>query len=182
MCPPTKTGLKITYSTYLKHKIMDCNELFLEDIVRVDLVPRDRCNIRVPFNVPGILEVLNPVIGAPAMSIGFEGDDLTAFLEESPTMKDSEQPQAAGYIHTHELTATCLHNFAALRAATKTLMGVDFNIIAHTMNGTRYLCYALPNTARVNIDDQMGTSASMTVKAKLNAMSGFIRIVTTEGS
>ena len=59
-------------------------------------------------------------------------------------------------------------------------MGVDFNIIAYTVNGTRYLCYALPNTSKVSLDDQMGSSASMTVKASVNSMSGFIKIVEEE--
>ena len=58
---------------------MECNELFLADIVRVDLVPCERCTIPVPFGVPGIVEVLNPIIGEPALSVGFEGDNLTSF-------------------------------------------------------------------------------------------------------
>ena len=157
---------------------MECNELFLSDVVRVDLVPCDQCSIPVPFNVPGILEVLNPVVGEPVLSVGFDGDDLTSFVEEPATLKDTEQPQALGYLHTHELSALCLHNFSALRAARKALMGVDFNIIAHTIDGSRYLCYALPNTSKVSLDDQMGSSASITVKASVNSMSGFIKIKT----
>ncbi len=159
---------------------MECNELFLADIVRVDLVPCERCTIPVPFGVPGIVEVLNPIIGEPALSVGFEGDNLTSFIEEPPTLKVTEQSQAIGYVHTHDLNALCLHGFSALRAARKALMGVDFNIIAYTVNGTRYLCYALPNTSKVSLDDQMGSSASMTVKASVNSMSGFIKIVEEE--
>ena len=160
--------------------IMECNELFLSDVVRVDLVPCDQCAIPVPFNVPGIVEVLNPVIGTPALSVGFDGENLTAYTEEPATLKDSEQAQVLGYLHTHEVSVLCLHGFSALRAARKALMGVDFNIIAHTVDGSRYLCYALPNTSKVSLDDQMGNSDSITVKASINSMSGFIKIVNSE--
>ena len=161
---------------------MECNELFLAEVIQVDLIPCADCVCPIPFNVPAILTMTNPTLGTPALSVGFVGSGLTSEVEQAPSLSASEQTQAMGVVYTHELSAAIAHGFANMRTARKTLMGVDFHIVAHTADGSKFLSYALPNSSKISLEEQMSDGGTMTLKASVNSMSGFIKIVTADSS
>ena len=164
----------------------NCLEQVLNDVVRVDLVPASACDLAVPFNVGGLTETTGVKqvegetvsrIGDALLSLAYnvqDGDD--GEIESAPTLKQTDKQQAAGIIVTHDLQVPITSGFQATREAVSLLLGVDFHIVLTTSEGTCYLCYGLPNTSSVLLEEQ-GIDQSTTVKATLQSMSHVIKLL-----
>jgi len=164
----------------------NCLEQVLNDVVRVDLVPASACDLAVPFNVGGLTETTGVKqvegetvsrIGDALLSLAYnvqDGDD--GEIESAPTLKQTDKQQAAGIIVTHDLQVPITSGFQATREAVSLLLGIDFHIVLTTSEGTCYLCYGLPNTSSVLLEEQ-GIDQSTTVKATLQSMSHVIKLL-----
>ena len=175
----------------------------MEDVVRIDIMPMTALKVSVPFNVQNITEAVVTVLkyenGAPVyadgepvyVSIDEEklfaarllslnlGSDAIADAEmgEGTTHKVTEKRDTAGIVRTHTLQVPIEVGFQAVRQQQNALQQTDFHIVLTTCDGTRYLAYGLPNTSQFTIDDQKGETAQMTVKAVVQSMSGFVKII-----
>lgn len=157
---------------------MGCKELFLRDIVRVDLVLDEECEMLIPWNVPMTTEMVSPAIGRTSLCVGMTDDEcLTAVCEDKPTIKLTEQRVAFGNVFGYELSVTATDGLQAVREARRELEGKHFHIFAETQGGTCYLCYAMPNTCKISIDEQMGNGDALTLKASVSSMSPFVKIL-----
>lgn len=164
----------------------NCLEQVLNDVVRVDLVPASACDLTVPFNVGGLTETTGVKqvegetvsrIGDALLSLAYnvqDGDD--GEIDSAPTLKQTDKQQAAGIIVTHDLQVPITSGFQATREAVSLLLGIDFHIVLTTSEGTCYLCYGLPNTSSVLLEEQ-GIDQSTTVKATLQSMSHVIKLL-----
>jgi hypothetical protein len=161
-------------------------EQVLNDVVRVDLVPASACDLAVPFNVGGLTETTGVKqvegetvsrIGDALLSLAYnvqDGDD--GEIESAPTLKQTDKQQAAGIIVTHDLQVPITSGFQATSEAVSLLLGIDFHIVLTTSEGTCYLCYSLPNTSSVLLEEQ-GVDQSTTVKVTLQSMSNVIKLL-----
>ena len=166
----------------------ECRDLLMDDVVRIDIMPMTALKVSVPFGVQNITEAVvkmsdnsaltdEGLFGGSLLSVSMTGDGRTdAILGDGTTHKVSEKRDVAGIVRTHTLQVPIDVGFLTVRERQKALQQTDFHIILTTYDGTRYLAYALPNTCQFTIDDQMGETAQMTVKASVQSMSGFIRI------
>ena len=165
--------------------IQDCLEQILDDVVRVDLVPASLCDLAVPFQVSGLTQMSGTKteggatvsrIGAAALSLAYtvtDGDD--GEIDSAPTLKQSEKRQAAGIIVSHDLQVPVTAGFEATRIAVNALQTKDFHVVLTVSDGTQYLCYSLPNTSSVLLDET-GINSQSTVKIALQSMSHVIRL------
>lgn len=147
-----------------------CEEQILYDIVRVDLVPAEECDLLLPFQVaatetPGTKTVDGTVIdriGKPVLTISLSSpepyitdssemaDEGNMFgTEKSPTLDQKESRQIGGSITTHTLSAVITDDLERLRDVVYGLRGRDIHIVLYTEGGERYLCQSLPNTSKV---------------------------------
>ena len=166
----------------------ECQELLMQDVVRIDFMPTTALKIAVPFNVPNIAEAVvtmsddsaltdAKLYGASLLSLSVSDyDQSDAGLQEGTSHRVTENTEMAGVVKTHTLQAHLEYGFQAVREEEKALQESDFHIVLTTFNGTRYLAYSLPNTSQFSIDDQMGEPVQMSVKAVVQSMSGFIKI------
>ena len=163
----------------------NCLEQILNDVVRVDLVPSDLCDLAVPFSVSGLTTMAGTKqqggqtvdrIGAAALSLAYsvqDGDD--GEIDSAPVLKQSEKQQAAGYVVTHDLQVPVSAFFQATREAVAALQGKDFHAVLTTGDGVRYLCYSVPNASSVTLEEQ-GVNSSSTVRVQLQSMSHVIEL------
>ena len=168
-----------------------CSELFMDDVARFDFIRASDCKLSVPFGVANISEIqgctfytdytdsnrpqaASLTFGKPVVIISRVGGD--AMIGDTPQHKVTAKREAYGHVRVHSLQIPIYAGFQTLREIEKSIKGVDFNVIVHTIDGTRYLAYGLPNSSDFSIEEQMGSSATMTVKASLSSMSGFIRL------
>ena len=155
---------------------MDCNELFLNEVIRVELVPANVCIMSVPDTVP-MTEMANCTIGTAAMVIDVNSSDTYAgVLDSAPSLKTTQKPQAAGRLRQHDLTIPTRGDYIKVRQAGEQLAGIDFHVVLHTIGGTRFLLYSLPNSSYVSIEDQFGGEPKQTVKVNLVSMSNMIKL------
>ena len=170
----------------------ECEELFLNELVRVELVPASKAELLVPFNVgevtstaglkeeddpdkPGKKRIVSRV-GAAVMVIDATATDATGRLVSPPTLKTTEKPDRAGYIRQHDLQIPTEGGYEDIRKKRGELAGVDFNVVIEMRSGTRFLLYALPNSSTVSVEDQFGGESKQTVKVSLQSMSNMIKL------
>ena len=171
----------------------ECEELFLNELVHVELVPMKDCDMAVPFNVgevtstaglkeeddpdkPGKKRIVSRV-GTPTMVIDATvTDETTGRLVSPPTLKTTEKPDRAGYIRQHDLQIPTEGGYEDIRKKRGELAGVDFNVVLEMRSGSRFLLYALPNSSTVAVEDQFSGEGKQTVKVSLQSMSNMIRL------
>lgn len=163
----------------------NCLELIMQDVVRIDFVPVAGTTTAIPFSVANISTMQAPSpMAASLLTLGLAWDYLDgqtqrqadAIIAEAPSHKVSESREAAGIIRTHSLQVPILQGFQTIRSKESALQNAEFYVILTTLSGVRYMAYTLPNTSQFAIDDQMGESATMTVKVTLRSLSGLIRL------
>ncbi len=168
----------------------ECEELFLNELVKVELVPMANCDMTVPFNVGEVTatagrkkEIVSGQeqtvsrIGTPLMVIDATvTNETTGRLVSPPTLKTTEKPEMAGYIRQHDLQIPVEGDYDGVRAARGNLAGVDFNVVLEMRSGTRFLLYALPNSSTVAVEDQFSGEGKQTVKVSLQSMSNMIKL------
>lgn len=164
-----------------------CQELMELDIARIDFVKRSGLSVAVPFNVPNLAELSltnEPTAENVPLKVGMSAThtwnlttvNMDATFRDTVQHKVTESREAAGIVRTHTLQIPIEHGFHTVREKENALQNGDFHIIIYTMDGTRYLAYTLPNTSQFAIEEQMGSSATMTIKATVRSMSGLIMI------
>lgn len=152
-----------------------CLEQFLTDVIRVKLVPASACSFAVPFQIGGLTSI-SGTIGEAALQLSYSADDSDeGEYESAPTLKQTERREPAGTIVSHELQVPVTAGFSDVRRAVADLQHEDFHLVLDTSDGESYLCYALPNTSQVLMDEQ-GVSNTATVKVTLQSMSHCILI------
>lgn len=167
----------------------ECEELFLNELVHVELVPMSNCDLLVPFNVGEVTQTAGKKkitvsgqeqivsrIGTPSMVIDATATDATGRLVSPPTLKTTEKPDRAGYIRQHDLQIPTEGGYEDIRKKRGELAGVDFNVVLEMRSGSRFLLYALPNSSTVAVEDQFSGEGKQTVKVSLQSMSNMIRL------
>lgn len=167
----------------------ECEELFLNEVVRVELVPMKICDMAVPFNVGEVTQTAGKKkitvsgqeqivsrIGTPTMVIDATATDATGRLVSPPTLKTTEKPDRAGYIRQHDLQIPTEGGYEDIRKKRGELAGVDFNVVLEMRSGSRFLLYALPNSSTVAVEDQFSGEGKQTVKVSLQSMSNMIKL------
>ena len=171
----------------------NCEELFLNEVTHVELVPAANADLLVPYNVGELTQTVgkksvtvnNQQIevwrtGTPEMVIDANVTDATmGRLVSPPTLKTTEKPDRAGYLRQHDLQIPVEGGYDDIRAARGRLAGVDFNVVLEMRSGSRFLLYALPNSSTVSVEDQLGSEMKQTVKVSLQSMSNMIRLTPT---
>lgn len=164
---------------------MNCEELFLNEVCHVELVPAVNCNLDVPANADPQTEMSGMTtggtktdrIGQAVMVIDVNDvEDYAGVLDSAPSLKTSMKMQTAGYLRQHDLTVPTRGDYIKVRSAADSLLGMDFHVVLRTLAGTRFLLYSLPGSPTVSVEDQFGSDSKQTVKVSLLSMSNMIRL------
>lgn len=160
----------------------------MQDVSRIDLMPRTALKVGLSYNIPNITEVGVAMSddtaltdarlhAASLLSLSLNGDNADALMDNNGSHKVAGRREKAGLVRTHTLRVPIETGFKEVRDRDNSLQQTEFHIILTTCDGTRYLAYGLPNTSQFTIDEQMGQSAQMTVQAVVQSVSGFIKIL-----
>lgn len=155
----------------------NCNESVLSDIVRVSVYNAEDCTIPVPPQVSlSAIKVRSLFASAPVIEFSAVYDDGVVQLSSSPSLKVTEEVQAAGYIYTHELQLTCNELSAEQRKAMNSVSLCGFHIVCEHADGSRSLVYALPGTSRCSSELNFDRGVVTTVKLHALSVSSLIKI------
>lgn len=153
----------------------NCNEQFLNDIIKVELVLASACAFSIPFSIPGI-STIGGTVGSASLKVAAsaqEGDD--GEYEQQPVLKQQDKREAAGTLVQHSVQVAVTAGHAEVRSKVAALQYKDFNVVLTTQDGLRYLIYSLPATSQVMIEEQ-GVDDTLTLKITSQSLNHIIRI------
>ena len=165
-----------------------CQELLMQEVIRIDFMPVTTLKISKPFALRNLTDVSvtmsdnsaltdEKMFAASLLSLNMTGDATAdAEMQEGVSHKVTEKRELIGISRTHTLQIPIESGFETVRTKEEGLHGTEFHVILTTYSGVRYLVYGLPNTSQFLVDEQMAQNTTMTVKATIVSMSGFIRI------
>lgn len=155
---------------------MNCSESRFSEIVRIAIYLASVSNISVPRNVCcDCIVTTSPFSGSPVLSFALSPtSDDEVRLTTAPTRKIINDRQAGGNIYTHDLQMTVENPPIAVSEAVNALAGKDFHVLYTHADGSRSLSYSLPNAANIDIEGNLTTVLSMSLKVKILSMSNAI--------
>lgn len=145
-----------------------CNELFLDDIVEIDIHPVAGCVFPIPYSVQGITSMSNCTLSDPVLRIG-QGEGMVPAVEGSMTAKCTINRQAQGMLAAIDISANVEEDTEIIRSLYNKIIRKDYYAVLHRRDGRRSLCYTLPNTfsfqSPVNVQGAETRSLSISMKA-----------------
>jgi hypothetical protein len=164
----------------------NCNEQFLDDIIKVQLVLASTCDMAIPFQVSGVTVMQGTKdvsgqtvdrIGPAVVSVAFDPTQTEqAEILSVPTLKQQDKRVAAGITVQHQLEVPVLAGFQDLRSAVAQCHTKDMHAVLTSAEGVRYVLYAVPGSFSVLIDEQ-GINQQATLKVQLTSMSHVIKLI-----
>ena len=158
-----------------------CQELFLDDVVRIDVYRASDVSCLLPalVNLQSIATTSVQLLADPILSLALDDsfEDATALLKASPTVKSGPSRAAQGMVYSHEVTATAEIGIADLTAAIDRLYAQDYYIIYTRASGDKHFGFALPQTCTHNLDVSDGSGHTASLKLKYSSMSAPIPMV-----
>lgn len=154
----------------------NCNEQFLNDIIKVELVLASACTFSIPFSIPEI-STIGGTVGSASLKVAAsaqQGVDDGEY-EQQPVLKQQDKREAAGTLVQHSVQVAVTAGHADVRSKVAALQYKDFNVVLTTQDGLRYLIYSLPATSQVMIDEQ-GVDDTLTLKITSQSLNHIIRI------
>ena len=174
----------------------NCKEQILLDVIRIDLVPVELCDLLLPFQVvatetSGVKVVDNVAvdrIGKPVLTITMSdprpyiinsemADEKSQFECEQPaTLDQKDSRKSGGFTTTHSISAVISDNVGELRDVVYGLRGMDINIVLYTEGGDRYLGQSLPNTFKITLSENKVLYAA-TLQVEVASSSHVIHLI-----
>lgn len=168
---------------------LQCQEVFMQEIVRIDFMPTNELVVSIPSGVPNLTQASVTLANSVAitddglkdksfLSLNLTGDStVDAEMQPSLTHKVTEKRETAGVVRTHTLQVPIEAGFEAVREKESPLLDQDFYILLKDMEDNRYLVYSLPGSCKFAFDDQKGQTSTMTLKVTVESLSGLIKIL-----
>ena len=153
-----------------------CNELFLDDIVRIRVFKSGSCEqLEVPSTVPGFtrFNIYDVYFMNPVLDISYDGK--VAALENSINLKQSTRHYGSSMLYIYNVESNIISGNTDLKSLLPTLQTQDHDILITKSDGSVYLLYELPGTFSADIEDNNGTTR---LTLSLSSVDDFIQIDT----
>lgn len=153
-----------------------CQELFLDDVVRIDVYAEGQYNVPVPPTVANLSTLAPFTLGTPAFSAAIDESAAVPLLSSNVTVKTTHDTQRAGHIFKHEITSNIYIGHDEARQKVFSLLNRDAIVILTTADAARLLFYPVPHTFAPSVDETRGATHEQTIKFTLQSMSSVISI------
>lgn len=129
---------------------MNCSELFLKDVVRVDVYLHSSPVFAVPSTVPGISSMPPIEDAIDSLSFAESGADHESLPSGiSITEKTQNQENSVLYTYNIEIKA---YSRTGEQAKTKDVLFVDLNFVLTMADGTKRMIYTLPGSCGSSVE------------------------------
>lgn len=154
----------------------DCLELVLDDCVRVDFIPLDKCKLPVPVVLPNLAEIVSPDFGTPLLTLDManEGDGE---MDSAPTLQIKDADNIYGRTRQHTLQCVVDNHFPDVRKKSASLANIDVLPLFTYADGSQRVILPLPNTSNFTFTEQTGSlTHTATVQLVVSSMSYLVEI------
>lgn len=174
-------------------ELNDCQDLTLDNIVRVDVIERVALGIPLPPNVPMLsqlaLGTTHPLIAFSAgfsKPVGDEGKLVDHFteLEESSSKVSFKTTKAAsivGHVYSYDIQISGVIGIESgilpATQAERDVQGRDFSVVLRFMDGSSKLCYFLDGSSSLSVEQNSSADlVQATIKIGGKSMSNWITL------
>lgn len=154
---------------------ISCNEVFLEDVVRVQVYPASAVSFP-PVNIPGISRVETTKLPVAVLDLAYSDTEAQFVVRDgSIKVKQTQKPSGSGLIYIYNVDAVVEFGVLDLVEKVRNIFHADHHCVVTKADGTMMLLYALPNTFSI---DQSNDRKELTLKIALSSLSSFIKLST----
>ena len=155
----------------------NCQELILEDVIKIDIYKQNKVTFSVPYNAPAVIEAECTVIADPVLSMTTtESIPSDVVMEPSPKLQVTEKREAAGLVRSHTIEAVVAAHFKTTQASVDNLIYRDIVAIMTTYDGTRFAVIPFYNTSTLSMADGRQEMRTMTVRYAAQSYSGLVKL------
>lgn len=157
----------------------NCQELILEDVIRIDIYKQSLITFSVPFNAPAVTETECTMASgvSPELSINLSETAYSdVVMEPASKLQTTEKRETAGLVRSHVIEATVTSGFKTAQDAVDNLIYNDIVAIVTTYGGTSYAINPFPNTSMLSLSDNRQQSHTMTVRYAAQSFSGLVKL------
>lgn len=152
-----------------------CKELILDDVVRIDIYPDTELTTAVPRTLPYVVSIADMAVGTPLLTLALSDPDALEY-DTAPTVKLTEKTDSNGRTFAHDLSVSLKGDIYNVREAERALGSADCAVVYTLDDGRRLCSLPLPNTASLTLEQNLGSSATSTLKVQLTSMSALVQI------
>ena len=159
-------------------KSSSCTEIYLEDVVAIDIYRDADVKTPLPRFVPNVLHLAGVQFGTPLLHFAYSIDGSAANEKEidtAPTLKVTDKLDVTGRVFTHELTVSVQGDLYNIREVQRSLGADDCAVVYTKGDGSRQASLPLYNTAKLEIEQNVGGTSN--VKVSLTSMSPLVNLM-----
>ena len=156
-----------------------CQELILDDVIRIDIYRSEDINFPVPFNTPAVTHAAYTIASGatPVLVVRLQdGSTSDVVMEPAPKIQVTEKRENSGLVRTHTLEAVISEGFSTVQSAIDAVAEDDTVAIMTTYEGVHYAIIPFPNTGRVSLTDSRQQAHTQTVKYTAQSFSGLVEV------
>lgn len=162
-----------------KNDMEKCQELILDDVIRIDIYRSEDIRFSVPFNATAVTYATCTIAPgtSPALVIRLQDDSTSdVVMEPAPKVQVTEKRENSGLVRTHTLEAVISEGFSTVQSAIDAVAEDDTVAIMTTYEGVHYAIIPFPNTGMVSLTDSRQQAHTQTVKYTAQSFSGLVAV------
>lgn len=156
-----------------------CQELILDDVIRIDIYRSEDIRFSVPFNATAVTHATCTIAPgtSPTLVMRLQDDSTSdVVMEPAPKIQVTEKRENSGLVRTHTLEAVILEGFGTVQSAIDAVAEDDTVAIMTTYEGVHYAIIPFPNTGTVSLTDSRQQAHTQTVKYTAQSFSGLVEV------
>ena len=151
-----------------------CKELFLEDVVRVQVYYADNFPLTTSPCVPGIASVsIDDSFPTPDLDFGYNTEDIIA-EEKSIVVKQSTKQSGSTLLYIYNVDATITQGNKEVAALLPRICTLEYYIVLTKSDGSKILLLSVPNTCKI---DATNTIATGQLHISLSSVNNYIDLM-----
>ena len=165
--------------------MQDCEELILQDVIRVDIYKSENVRMALPRTIANLAQANVEIVGKPVLSLAYsednsDGADHQSVMDSAPTFKLTESVTANGRVRTMDLQIPVINHFDEVDAASSELSLQDITVGLRYVNQNYRIFPSLPNTSTFAVEENSSTNRGYTIKVGGKAMSALVKVIVSE--
>lgn len=132
---------------------MQCNESFLDDVVRFRVFRSDELSLSMPSTIPNIRSMSGVVLPSePVLDVSYDESSTHTAVDKSISVRQSTQRNGSRNIYIYNVESQ-------LEGGNDVILdNQDCHVVITKADGTQHLLYALPNTFSIDVSGNLHDS------------------------
>ena len=151
---------------------MECQELFLSDIVRVQVYQSSQVSFSLPSTIHGITTMAKITWPKTVLDVSYDSDKWTV-RENGIKVKQTTKPSGSRLLYIYNVEMAFDSDISDISALLPTMQHVDHVVLLTKADGSMLLLYTLPGAFSV---DGQNTLSEGSLSLSVSSINNFISV------